>query len=169
MNLIEQFDNALDQNVRTFNNIFNHNPLEGFSENSIVEIGGIVPGGKRVIIIDNEIRILLDINLKEKKQLLKKKKINKKPNFPKIKKESIKLSRLYKILTPSQFMIYSAIRESKEISGIEELSRNIALTNKTILFNLKPLIKLGLVKKTPSVSKEGSFCKLTIDEAVNIY
>lgn len=168
MNLIEKFENMLRQDVGTFNSIFKTTPILGFSFNTEVEIYELVPDNKRRIKVGSEV-IYLDLT--QRKSIVQSKKATiVKEKLEKSEKVIRELPKVYKILTPAEFMIYSAIKEVGEISGIEELSRRIAITSRAIKTNLNRLIQLGLVKKqyVATQGKAGRFSKLTIDTSVNL-
>jgi DNA-binding transcriptional ArsR family regulator len=161
VDLIDKFENMPFQDVGTFNSIFKNCPILGVSFDTSVEIKELVKGERRVIVGSSE--ILIDLT---KKAILK--------NEPKVKKELTKikksnprrklvLSEIYTLLKPTEFLIYCAIKESGEIDGVEELSRAIKISSKTIHANLKRLLELKLVKVEYVACRSGSFNKLTID------
>lgn len=167
MNLIEKFEDMLAQDVGTFNSIFTTTPILGFNSDVEVRIGELCNGNQRKILVGSEV-LLMDLT--QKKSVKKEKKIT----FIKPKggctKVSANISNIYKILKPTEFMIYSAIKEVGEVDGIEELARKISVSNKTIISNLPRLIQLGLVKKkyVTVIGKTGSFNKLIVDTSVTL-
>lgn len=171
MTLIEKFENMPVQDVGTFNSIFKTTPILGFNSNLEVEIGDVTKDDQRKILVGTEVILM---NLTQKKSVKEKKKtvtfVRPMGTLEKVKKVTKTISNLYKLLTPTEFMIYSAIKEAEEIHGIEELSRQIFVSNKTIIANLPRLISLGLVKKqyVACEGKAGSFNKLTVDASVEI-
>lgn len=170
MNLIEKFENMPVQDVGTFNSIFKTTPIMGYDFKTEVEIFELLPDNRRRVKVGDD---TLFIDLTQRKSLREEKKptfVRPEGRLTKSEKVSREIPRVYKILKPTEFMIYSAIKEVGEVSGIEELSRRISITNKTIIANLPRLIELGLVKKqyVACEGKAGSFNKLTIDTSVNL-
>jgi hypothetical protein len=153
------------QDVGTFNSIFKSTPILGFPFDKEVVVRGLVSDGRRELIVGDS-TIYLDLT--QKKSIKEEKKvifIKPKSELQRSIKKTSELPKLYKILKPVEFMIYSAIKEVGQVDGIEELARNISVTNKTIITNLPRLISLGLVKKqyVACEGKAGSFNKLTVD------
>lgn len=170
MNLVEKFENMPVQDVGTFNSIFKTTPIIGREFSTEVSIHELTPDNRRRVKVGNEI---IFIDLTQRKSIKEEKRVTfvrPKGVLSKSEKISRELPTVYKILKPTEFMIYSAIKEAGEISGIEELSRKISITNKTIIANLPRLIQLRLVKKqyVACEGKAGSFNKLTIDTSVNL-
>lgn len=158
------------QDVGTFNSIFRTTPIMRYAFNTEVEIFELMPDNRRRIKVGND---TLFIDLTQRKIIIEEKKptfVRPEGKLTKSEKISREIPKLYKILKPTEFMIYSAIREVGEVSGIEELSRKISITNKTIMANLPRLIELGLVKKqyVACEGKAGNFNKLTVDTSVNL-
>ena len=161
MNLIEKFENMPFQDVGTFNSIFTETPIMGVPSNTSVEIKEIVVGKRRVIVGDSTLH--LDLSQKFKSIPVKKEKIQKVVLYEKIQKKQLTISKIYRMLTPTEFMIYSVMKEVNEVHGVEEFSRNIPLSNKTIANSLKRLIELKLIKKEYVTCESGSFTRITID------
>jgi predicted DNA-binding transcriptional regulator len=171
VNLIEKFENSLDQTVKTFNSIFTKTPIMGYDLTEEVVICELNKDNKRKVLVGNDV-LFLDLTQKEiyimqeKKAIVKKssKKLNK----------STKLSRnlpsIYRILKPTEFLIYSAIKEVGEVDGVEELSRQIGISNKSIIANLHRLVSLGLIKKeyVACSGVSGSFNKLSLNLDANL-
>lgn len=166
MNLIEKFENMPFQDVGTFNSIFKGSPLLGYESTESVEIGNLCNEDKRRVKV-GEVIILMSLSQKTIRTVPKREEINR---LKKSKKVQSTIPEIYRILTPTQFMIYSAIKEAGEFSGVEELAKSISITSKTIFSNLPKLLELGLIKKQ-IVSGEniaGSFNKLTIANSVKM-
>jgi DNA-binding MarR family transcriptional regulator len=164
MNLIEKFENMPFQDVETFNRIFKTTPILNKDKDLDVRICELTPSNMRRLVVGEE-TMFLDLTQKKNTDFQKKKKVvNKKSNLKKVLKVSKKLPDIYKILRPTEFMIYSAIKEAGEIHGVEELSRQIFVSNKSILANIPRLIELKLIKKeyVACDNKAGSFNKLSI-------
>jgi hypothetical protein len=171
MNLIDKFENMPFQDVGTFNSIFVTTPLMGFDFKEPVLIGALTNGNERKILVGNT-EVLIDLT--QRKSLKPEKRttfVKPKGTTERCNKSSLKLPAIYKILKPTEFMIYSAIKEVGEVDGIEELSRRISISNKSIIANLPRLIELGLIKKkyVTVIGKAGSFNKLTIDTTCNLH
>lgn len=166
MNLIEKFENMPFQDVGTFNSIFKHSPILNFKSNEEVVIGELTADNRRKIYISDKV-LLMDLTQKKllKEDLkLKESKVKR----VKVKKINIRINPLLKILTPSQFVIYQAIKEAGEVFGIAELSRNIRLNVKSIYNNLDLMKKIGLIKKEEVSSEEGALVKLSIDTSYQL-
>jgi hypothetical protein len=168
MNLIQLFESKPVQDVGTFNSIFKTTPILGFPFDEEVTIRGLVSDNRREIIVGES---TLYMDLTQRKSIKAEKKITfvkPKGELQKSIKKTSEIPKLYKILKPVEFLIYSAIKEVGEVDGIEELARNISVTNKTIIANLPRLISLGLVKKqyVACEGRAGSFNKLTVDASV---
>ena len=164
MNLIEKFENMPVQDVGTFNSIFTATPIMGFSFETKVQIKDLVAGRRRIVVGDQELFIELSQKTRKVPEQ-KKKSVTKKTGtqYKKVNKKELSLSPIYKMLKPTEFMIYSAIKQVTEIHGFEEFSRQIGLSNKTVAANIKRLVELKLVKCEYVVSVDGSFNKITID------
>ena len=168
MNLIEKFENMPVQDVGTFNSIFRTTPILGFPFDKEVIVRGLVSDGRRELIVGGS-TVYLDLT--QKKSIREEKRVTfvkPKGELQRAIKKTSELPKIYKILKPVEFLIYSAIKEVGQVDGIEELARNISVTNKTIIANLPRLISLGLVKKqyVACEGKTGSFNKLTVDASV---
>jgi predicted transcriptional regulator len=161
MNLIDKFESMPFQNVSTFNSIFKTTPILNVDDNLNVEVCELSNDNSRKIIVGDKI-IFMDLTQRKNMDFEKKKVIKKKTDFKKINKVIKELPKLYKTLKPTEFIIYSAIKELSEIHGVEELSRQLSVSSKTILANLPRLIELNLVKKEYVTCKNGSFNKLSI-------
>jgi hypothetical protein len=160
-NLINIFEAQQTQDVKTFNTIFTETPIEGYPANTSVEIKGIYSQGRLIIV--GQDAIYMPIQQYATKQPKKQAKQQYTPVLPKAEKNNKKLPGIYGILKPSQFMIYSAIKELGSVGGIEELSEQLSIDRKTISKNLKELSKLKLIR-TEKVSIEGkSVLKLSVD------
>lgn len=165
MSLIELFESKPFQDVGTFNSIFKKTPILGYSSNCSVEIGELFRDKRKVIVGESDI-LLLDLT---------EKKVKVEPKKPKVKNNSIKrialekkdLPKIFTILTPTQFMIYEAIKSVGIVDSLSHLSEQIRLERKTISINLKKLEELGLVKKT-MVNRGNYFCRISIDNSKNI-
>lgn len=170
MNLIEKFEDMPVQDVGTFNSIFTTTPILGFKTDESVIIGELCNANQRKVFVGNEV---LTMDLTQKKSIKKEKRVTfvkPKGELERCTKVSAELPKIYKILKPTEFMIYSAIKEVGEVDGIEELARRISVSNKTIISNLPRLIQLGLVKKkyVTVIGKTGSFNKLMVDTSVTL-
>lgn len=163
MNLIEKFENKPFQDVGTFNAIFTKTPILGFDSNTPVEIKNIVAGKRRVLVGNSE--IFLDLRMRSAPIAeIKKTREGRKVKVRRVsEKKKLKLPDFYRMLKPSEFVVYSAIKEAKEIDGMEELSRVIGITNKTIAQTIKRLVKLKLVQTECVAGPSGSFTKIKID------
>jgi len=154
MNLIEKFENMLVQDVGTFNSIFTTTPIMGYDSNEPVEIGKLGQADTRQVKIGSSTVIM---KLAQNKKIISVKK-EQDVKLPKSLKKKPNISELYKILRPSEFMIYSAIKEAGEFSGIEELSKYTSLSTKTIFSKLPRLIELGLIEKKMVHCEESAAC-----------
>lgn len=165
MNLIKIFEEMPFQNVKSFNQVFKTTPIVGFDSDEDVRIGEMTIGNERRVYVGDSV---LSMDLTQKKSIRVKKKVVEKPvkKLEMVEKTSREIPSVYKILKPTEFMIYSAIKEVGQVDGIQELSRKISISNKTILANLKRLTDLGLVTSKRVTGKEGSFNKLTVDTSV---
>lgn len=165
MNLIKIFEDMPVQNVKSFNQVFKTTPIVGFDSDEDVRVGEMTTGNERRIYVGDSV---MSMDLTQKKSIRVKKKVVEKPikKLEMVEKTSRDLPSIYKILKPTEFMIYLAIKEVGQVDGIEELSRKISISNKTILSNLKRLTDLGLVMSKRVTGKEGSFNKLTVDTSV---
>ena len=107
--------------------------------------------------------IYMDLTKKKSTIMEKEKKREKPKNVrPRHDKMAITLPEIYRILSPVEFVIYSAIKEVKEVGGVEELSRHLGISNKTILLRLKKLVDLNLVKREFVSCGSGSYLKITL-------
>lgn len=166
MNPIEFFESLDQQNVKSFNSVF-ANKLIGYDENTCVEIGNYFQG-KRSIKIGDE-TIFLDLQIKNKWEENKAQNTKKFLKLKKSKKVELNLSDLFKKLTPMEFFIYHAIKEAGKVSGVEELSKEIRVSTKTIFKTLPRLVKLGLIKKRLVSCKRGYFNELTVDTETKLH
>lgn len=162
MNLIEKFENMPFQDVGTFNSIFKTTPILNISSTAEVRIGELTGDNKRKVYVLDQV-LFLDLTERKipKKEI--KKELKQKEKRDRIEKKTIKINPLLKKLTPSQFVIYQAVLEAKEIYGIAELSRNINLSTKSIYANMEGLLSLGLIKRQEVASDRGALVKLSID------
>lgn len=158
--LIEIFENKPVQDVDTFNRIFKKTKLIGFPKDAEVEIHGLFPEDKRKITIGNDTIYMKIVQPKKKPKKPKQEYMH---VLPKAEAPDIKLPEIYKLLNPSQFMIYMAIQTLGEAGGIEDLSQQLSINRRTVHNNLKQLVKLKLVR-TEMVSINGkSVLKISID------
>lgn len=158
--LIEIFENKPSQNVSTFNSIFKKTPILGYPAGTEVEIFELYPEDKRRIVVGDDI---LYLKIAQPKKKPKKPKQEYMHILPKTEISETKLPEIYKLLNPSQFMIYMAIQTLGEAGGIEDLSRQLSINRRTVYNNLKELVKLKLVR-TEMVSIKGkSVLKISID------
>jgi hypothetical protein len=142
MNLIELFESKPFQDVGTFNSVFRRTPILGFALDLEVEIGAMTPMGRRLKIGDAE--IILNLAIDDKGQKLKVAEVRK-DKFQK--PEKIKtLAKIYKELNPSEFMIYSAIKDLGVVYGITDLAASLNMSRKTIFNNLKTLQEKNIVQ-----------------------
>jgi len=116
---------------------------------------------RKVYVLDQVLFLDLTERKIPKKEI--KKELKQKEKRDRIEKKTIKINPLLKKLTPSQFVIYQAVLEAKEIYGIAELSRNINLSTKSIYANMEGLLSLGLIKRQEVASDRGALVKLSID------
>lgn len=166
MNHIDFFESMNEQNVKTFNSVF-ENKIIGYDDNIDVEIGEYFQG-KRTVKVGNDM-IFLDLQIKNKWKEDKKDKVKKSLKLKKSEKSSLNLSDLFKKLTPMEFFIYHAIKEAGKVSGVEELSKEIRVSTKTIFKTIPRLVKLGLIKKRLVSYKRGYFNELTVDVETNLH
>lgn len=154
VSLIEVFENKPVQDVGTFNSIFKLTPIMGFPFNTEVEIQELSAGDERKIIV-GESTIFLNINqFAVPKQ--KKKEQPPRVQLKKVAKNTNKnqLPNVFKMLNPSEFMVYEAIKFFQYVDGIEELSKELNLSRRTIYTALKKLSSAKLVY-TEKVSLNG--------------
>ncbi len=164
MNLIEIFENKPFQDVGTFNSIFKLTPILGYPSEVEVEIKELGKDNQRKIIVGNDV-IFMDIT--QKKMIKGARKTVIKKSTQKIEIVEKEFPNIFRVLTPTQFMLYEAIRSVGEVDGIEQLSRATNIQRRTVTNNLKKLIQLGMVKK--QIIRNGNFfCKITIDTENNI-
>ena len=142
MNLIDIFESKPFQDVGTFNSVFKTTPILGFALDLEVVIGSMTPTGRRLSVGGKDITLSLAVNKKEQQLRAK---VTRKSAFNKP-KQTETLSSLYKELSPSEFMLYSAIKELGVVYGISQVSRLINLTSKTCAKTLKTLQEKKLVK-----------------------
>lgn len=141
MNLIDIFESKPFQDVGTFNSVFKTTPILGFAPDLEVVIGSMTSTGRRLSVGGKEIILSLAVNKKQQaKAKLTRKSVFDKPE------QTQALSSLYKELTPSEFMLYSAIRELGTVYGISLLSRLVNLTTKTCTRTVKSLQDKNLVQ-----------------------
>lgn len=158
--LIEIFENKPYQDVGTFNSVFKKTPILGYPANTEVEIHGLFPEDKRKITIGDDVLYMKIVQPKKKPKKPRQEYI---PKLPKADASNKKLPEIYKILKPSQFMVYTAIQTMGEVNGIEELSQQLSIDRRTVSDNIKHLVKLKLVR-TEAVSVNGkSVLKLSVD------
>ena len=142
MNLIDIFESKPFQDVGTFNSVFKTTPILGFDLGLEVEIGSLTSTGRRLLVGGKEIILNLAVNKKEQVAAAR---IIQRSRFKKP-TQSIALSRFYKELSPSEFMLYSAIKELGVVYGVSQLSRLVNLTTKTCGKTLKSLQEKKLVQ-----------------------
>jgi len=150
--LIELFENKAFQDVGTFNSIFTQTPILGFSADTEVEIKELTAGGTRRIVIAGQ-DVFMDIkqatpktNNRIKTKIKPLKKVN---NL-----EKRTLPEVFKILKPTEFLVYQAIKFLGSVDSIEQLSKQISINRKTISLNIKKLKKMNLIV-TEKVSSNG--------------
>jgi hypothetical protein len=141
MNLINEFESKPFQDVGTFNSIFKTTPILGFEPSLEVTILGMTPTGRKILVGETEIVL----NLAAEKKVVTKVKVQKTSNFAKPEKAK-ELSTLYKELSPSEFMLYSAIKELGEVYGVSQISQMVNLSLKTCTNSLKVLHDKKLVE-----------------------
>jgi DNA-binding MarR family transcriptional regulator len=151
MNLIDIFESKPFQDVGTFNSVFKTTPILGFAPDLEVVIGSMTSTGRRLSVGGKEIILSLAVNKKEQQLRAK---VTRKSAFNKPKQTDI-LSSIYKELSPSEFMLYSAIKELGTVYGISQVSRLINLTSKTCAKTLKTLQEKNLVKVS------GDYCGMS--------
>ena len=151
MNLIDIFESKPFQDVGTFNSVFKTTPILGFALDLEVVIGSMTPTGRRLSVGGKDITLSLAVNKKEQQLRAR---VTRKSAFNKP-KQTETLSSLYKELSPSEFMLYSAIKELGTVYGISQVSRLINLTSKTCAKTLKTLQEKNLVKVS------GDYCGMS--------
>ena len=151
MNLINLFESKPFQDVGTFNSVFKTTPILGFDSSLEVEIGNITSTGRRLLVGGKEITMSLEVNKKEQAVREKRERISSfsKPN------KSGTLSRFYKELSPSEFMLYSALKELGVVYGVSQLSKLVNLTTTTCGKTLKSLQEKKLVQVS------GDYCGIS--------
>lgn len=156
ISLIEVFESSLIQDVQTFNIIFKKTPIVGFAPDTNVEIKDLHEGDKRRILVGDEVIFLKIVQEAQKKRVPKKVNLGilKKVSTPSTKGFYSKLPDIFKKLSPHEFMVYQAINMLECIDGIEELSKQMALSRKTISSAVKKLTQLGVIR-SEKVSAEG--------------
>ncbi len=158
MNLIEKFENMPFQDVGTFNSIFKNSPILGFDFSTEVEIGNLTPDNQRRVKVGEDV---LFLDLTQKSQVEVRKVSKKQSKLEKVAVSKPKtLPAIYSMLTPTEFMVYLAIKELGEIDGVTSLSSMISITTKTISNCLIKLSTLGLVDKKRVSSGDKTFLKI---------
>jgi hypothetical protein len=150
MSLISEFESKPFQDVGTFNSIFKTTPILGFSSDLEVTILGMSTSGRKVLVGETE--IVLDLAV-EKKPVVRTKQARVR-KFAKPEKTR-ELSLLYKELSPSEFMLYSAIKELGTVYGVSQVSRMVNLSFKTCVNCLKTLQERKLVQVS------GDYCGIS--------
>ena len=145
MNLIDVFESKPFQDVGTFNSVFKTTPILGFDVDLEVVIGLMTPTGRKLTVGGKEIILNLAVNKKQMQKVEAKKAVRSRFKQP---VKSIGLSSLYKELSPSEFMLYCAIKELGTVYGISQASKLINLTTKTCGNALKVLNEKKLVEIT---------------------
>jgi DNA-binding MarR family transcriptional regulator len=158
MNLIEKFENMPFQDVGTFNSIFKNSPILGFPFSQEVEIGNLTTDNQRRVKVGE---CVLFLDLTQKTQVEVRRVEKKKRKLQKVVTAKFKtLPIIYTMLTPTEFMVYLAIKELEEVDGITTLAKILPMTTKTISSCLVKLSKLGLVQKKKVSDGEKTFLKL---------
>ena len=152
MNLIDIFESKPFQDVGTFNSVFKITPILGFDVDLEVVIGLMTPTGRKLTVGGKEIILDLAVSKKDMQKVGVKKAV--KSRFKQPVKSTV-LSSLYKELSPSEFMLYCAIRELGTVFGVSHLSRNVNLSTKTCTKVLKELQNKKLVNVT------GDYCGIS--------
>ena len=163
--LIDIFEESENQTVEQFNKVFKATKLLGYDDSEIVSIGELCAGNERVITIrGNTFR--LNLEQKTTKPERKKKAVVNVANKPRKveEKRKLSLSDIYKTLKPTEFMLYSAIKEVGQVDGMEEFSRAVRISNKTIALNIKRLVELNLIKIEEVASTSGNFNRITLTQ-----
>ena len=142
MNLIDVFESKPFQDVGTFNSVFKTTPILGFDVDLEVVIGLMTPTGRKLTVGGKEIILNLAVNKKEMQKVEAKKAVRSRFKQP---VKSIGLSSLYKELSPSEFMLYCAIKELGTVFGVSQVSKYVNLSTKTCTKVLKELQAKKLV------------------------
>lgn len=151
LNLIEVFENKPAQDVGTFNAIFKQTPIMGFSFDTPVQIKELNQGDERRIAVGDSTILLKIVQSKHKpKEKAKKISVLKKTSS----EPSKELPEIFKKLNPSEYMVYNAILLLGKVNSIEEFSKKINLTRKTISAVIKRLSEMKMIS-TELVSVEG--------------
>lgn len=163
MNLIDLFESKPFQDVGTFNAIFKAVPLLNYPSSTPVEIKELTPGGARRVLVGSD-ELFIDLSAKSIGVEVKRAPVETKLKTKRLlhRKKGM-LPEVYRKLSSSEFMIYSAVKELEEVHGVEELSRNIALTSRTIRQCLPRLVELGFVRTEKASTKDGHFLKISVD------
>lgn len=162
MTLIDKFEAMPFQDVGTFNSIFKTTPIIGFCFSTQVEIKGPVIGGRKILVGDSE--LVLNIPNHEKEIKSRTRRVSKKKRVLRTEKPVVKtLPSVFKELTPSQFMLYSALKLVGNTSNISALAAMMSLTRRTIAPSLKVLEAKGLVK-TECIN--GGVKKISVDKNI---
>jgi predicted transcriptional regulator len=158
MNLIEKFENMPFQDVGTFNSIFKNNPIMGFPFSLEVEIGNLTNDNKRKIKVGETV-IFLDLTQKSQVEVRRlEKKERKLQKVTSTKPKTLPV--IYSMLTPTEFMVYLAIKELEKVDGINTLAKILPMTTKTISNCLLKLSRLDLVQKKKVYDGEKTFFKI---------
>jgi hypothetical protein len=162
MTLIELFESKPAQDVGTFNSIFKTCPIIGHDFSSEVEILNMTNNGRRIKVGNEELFMNLPNSLTE----LKKVPVVVRTRMPRVSYvDNITLPKLYKELKPSQFMVYSALKELGEVHNVTKLSDMLNMNYKTLQDSLKELYRKGLISSERVISNKGSSIKISIDAA----
>jgi hypothetical protein len=149
MNLIDLFESKKFQDVGTFNSIFKTSPILGRTSSAPVKICEVVPGNRRRVLVGEE-ELFLDLTQsKASRSFLEE---PEKVRVGRIKRElatkgEAKLPAEYRRLSPSEFMVFSALRELKSVDGATELSRHVSITQRTVYSSVESLVAKGFAPK----------------------
>jgi hypothetical protein len=142
LNLIEVFENKPFQDVGTFNSIFKQTPIVGFSFDTPVQIKELNQGDERKILVGDATIFLKIIQSKHKP----KEKIKKIPVLKKAFSETSKeLPEIFRKLNPTEYMIYNALLILGKINSIEEFSKKINVSRRTISNAVKRLSDMKMI------------------------
>lgn len=142
LNLIEVFENKPFQDVGTFNSIFKQTPIVGFSFDTPVQIKELNQGDERKILVGDATIFLKIIQSKHKP----KEKIKKIPILKKAFSEPSKeLPEIFRKLNPTEYMIYNALLILGKINSIEEFSKKINVSRRTISNAVKRLSDMKMI------------------------
>jgi DNA-binding MarR family transcriptional regulator len=158
MNLIEKFENMPFQDVGTFNSIFKNSPILGFDFSTEVEIGNLTPDNQRRVKVGENV-LFLDLTQKSRVEIKRVEKAKRKLQKVSLSKPKT-LPAIYSMLTPTEFMVYLAIKELGEVDGVTTLAKILPMTTKTISNCLVKLSRLGLVQKKKVSDGEKTFLKI---------